>query len=140
MRFNTTGKPAAIQAAGSADRAVCYSCNEPGHYANKCPHRTARVKQLEVELAALQTGEDFPSSEEEDVHLPEEDGLIEDSIGGAIGLRAIDIAPHLFEEAGPSDDGGNSHSLRLQSIRMEALPPSSVEGGDTKDDLRTSSH
>jgi hypothetical protein len=117
---------------GRADKAVCYACNEPGHYASQCPHKDARVRQLEIELAALQAGEDFFSTDEEDVLLPKEDGPIEDSIGNTISLRPIDIAPHLFEDEGPSDGGGNSPSLQIQSIRTETLSHSSIERDATE--------
>ena len=130
-RYNPTRKPVAIQAAGRADRAVCYTCNEPGHYASHCPHKEARVKQLEIELAALRAGEDFLSTNEEDVLLSNGEGPIEEPIGTTISLRPIDIAPHLFEEEGSSDDG-DPHSLRLQSLRTETFPPSNFEGGYMK--------
>jgi hypothetical protein len=117
----------AIQAAGRTDKVVCYACNEPGHYASRCPHKEARVKQLEIELAALRAGEDFLDTDEEDVYLFNKEGPIEELIGTSISLRPIDIAPHLFEEEG-SSDSGDSPSLRLQSIRTETFPPSNHEG------------
>src|SRR5712671_2650349 len=89
-RYNTTGKPVAIQAAGGSDNVVCYACNEPGHYASQCPRKEARVKQLEIELAALRAGEDFLSTEEEDVLLPNEEGPIDEPIETTISLRPID--------------------------------------------------
>jgi hypothetical protein len=136
-RYNTTGKPVAIQAAGGSDKVVCYACNEPGHYASQCPRKDARVKQLEIELAALRAGEDFLNTEEEDAFLPNEEGPIDEPIGTTISLRPIDIAPHLFEEE-DSSDSGDSPSLRLQSIRTETLPFSNLEGGYTEGHKTTS--
>src|SRR4030081_3510672 len=124
-RYNTTGKPVAIQAVGGPDKVVCYTCNKPGHYASQCLHKEARVKQLEIELATLRAGQDFLSTKEEDAFLPNEEGHINEAIGTTISLRSIDIAPPLFEEE-DSSDSGDSPSLRLQSIRTETLPLSNL--------------
>jgi hypothetical protein len=45
-----------------------------------------------------------------------------------ISLRPIDIAPHLFEEEGPSDNR-EIQSLQLQSIRTETYPSPDPERG-----------
>ena len=97
-------------------------CNKPGHYANACPLRIPRVKQLEFELTALRADEatDLADSGEEDLLLPSEEGPIVDMIRVLNGLTAFHIAPHLFNEEEPFKTEDASISMQYLMIEPAA--------------------